>query len=418
MNGEDIMKDVMADIASRRDALARMTAAFVAEPSETPPSDTRAVADAVAGYVREIPGVTVTIHDSQAPIRNIVAVLKADRPGRRLVLNGHLDTYPAGEHGAWSHGPFSGHIADGRVYGRGSGDMKGGLAAAIAAMTVLAARPDAWAGELVLAFAGDEESMGLLGSQYLLDNVPESRGDAMLCGDVGSPVVPRIGEKGMIWVDVTATGKPAHGAHVHRGVNAIERLMAAAAALSTLNDFPIDTPAEVAATIAAAKPVSEPLGGDGEARVMQSVTVNLGRIEGGISANLVADRATLSADIRLPLGTSVAAVEAEIARLLGPIDGVGYDIVRRYEPTWTPPGDPIVGAVAAACETVLGRPPAVNMRVGASDARLYRAAGIPTVVCGLTPHNLGGPDEYAEIDEIVTVAQIHALAALRFLAEP
>lgn len=409
-------KKYLAQIQEMRSELAHITAELVKVPSETPPSDTREVANIIAHYVQEIPGVDVSIHDSEEPVRNIVAVLDSGKPGKRLILNGHLDTYPAGNHASWSHSPFSGLSKDGRIYGRGSGDMKGGLAAAMATMKTLAAHKDAWAGQLVLTFAGDEESMGTLGTKYLLDNVPEATGDAMLCGDVGSPVVPRIGEKGMIWIDIFATGKPSHGAHVHKGVNAINRLRRAMDALDTLNNFSVETPGDVAKVIAAAKDISEPLGGDGEAHVMQNVTVNFGRITGGISANLVADNAELNADIRLPMGTSVAEIEAEIGRLLNPIDGVTFNIIRRYEPTWTNPDDPIVDAVSSACEMVLGQPPAINMRVGASDARLYRAAGIPTVVCGLTPHNLGGPDEYTEIDEIVTVTQIHTLAALMFLS--
>ena len=72
-------------------------------------------------------------------------------------------------------------------------------------------------------------------------------------------------------------------------------------------------------------------------------------------------------------------------------------------------------ATAAACERVIGAPVVRNMRVGASDARLYRIAEVPTVVCGLTPHNLGGPDEFAEVSELLSLAKIHALAALAFL---
>ncbi|MEJ0068604.1 MAG: hypothetical protein WDO24_07640 [Pseudomonadota bacterium] len=72
------------------------------------------------------------------------------------------------------------------------------------------------------------------------------------------------------------------------------------------------------------------------------------------------------------------------------------------------------GAVAAATE-VLGRPPVTNMRVGASDARLYRMFGVPSIVFGCTPFNMGGPDEHILVDELVQVAQVHALTALGFL---
>lgn len=399
-----------------RDELVETARMLVRIPSETPPSDTRAAAAAVMDMVSPLPHVEANLHTSEPPIDNLVAVTRSSRPGKRLVFNGHLDTYPTGDPATWQDDPFSGEIRDGKLFGRGSGDMKGGIAGSILAFRILAENRDLWDGELVLALAGDEESMGQLGTKYLIDTVPEARGDAMICPDVGSPLVPRVGEKGMIWIDVFADGKPAHGAHVHRGVNAIDRLRLAMDSLATLNGYPVTTPDEAAATIAAAKPVSEPLGGDGEAEILQRITVNFGRIEGGQTANLVADRAEVNADIRLPLGVTVAEIEAVIGTLLGPIDGVRFDITRRYEPSWTSPQDPIVGAVLRSSAQVLGKTPVINMRVGASDARLFRAAGIPTIVCGLTPHNLGGPDEYADLDEMVDVAKIQLLSALDFLS--
>ena len=410
------VSDAVGAVEGARDELVDMTRTLVRIPTETPPSDTGTAARAVADMLSGLQHVETAIHTSEPPIDNLVAKVCASSPGRRLVLNGHLDTYPVGDRNGWSDDPFSGAVRDGRLYGRGSADMKGGVACLLHVFRTMAQMRDAWAGELCLVLAGDEESMGELGSQFLLDTVPDARGDAMLNTDVGSPIVPRIGEKGMIWIDIFATGRPAHGAHVHRGENAIDALRRAMDALTQLRDYPVKPPAEIAQAIRDAKPVSEPLGGTGEADVLQRITVNIGRIVGGQTANLVADRAEANADIRLPMGVGVTEIEAEISRLLEPLDGIRFEIARRYEPTWTQPEEPIVKAVVHACGDVLGRTPAPNMRVGGSDARLYRAAGIPTVVCGLTPHNLGGPDEYVEIDELVDVTKIHLLAALTYLA--
>ena len=407
---------ILDDVEAARPDLIEITQRLVRIPSETPPSDTRDVAQAVADRLSGLDHVAVSFHPSEPPIENLVARVTADRPGKRLILNGHLDTYPCGDRGAWSDDPFSGAMRDGRIYGRGSADMKGGVACLMTVFKLLAEHRHLWTGELVLTLAGDEESMGRLGSQFLLDMVPEASGDAVLNADVGSPLVPRIGEKGMIWIDVFAAGKPAHGAHVHRGSNAIDTLRRAMDALTALSDYKVETPAEVASVIEAAKAVSEPLGGEGEADTLRRVTVNLGRVAGGQSANLVAESAEFSADIRIPLGVSVAEIEAEINRLLSPLDDVRFQVTRRYEPTWTGPGDPIVDAAMWGCRTVLGNAAVMNVRVGASDARLFRAAGIPTVVCGLTPHNLGGPDEFVEIAELVDVTKIHLLSALRFLS--
>ncbi|MGI9413290.1 MAG: M20/M25/M40 family metallo-hydrolase [Hyphomicrobiales bacterium] len=402
-------------VEAAREGLLDVTRTLVRIPTETPPSDTRATVRVIAEMLSGFENVETTIHTSEPPIDNLVAKTCAGTPGRRLILNGHLDTYPAGDRAHWTDDPFSGVVRDGKLYGRGSADMKGGVACLLHIFKTLAQMPDAWAGELCLVLAGDEESMGTLGSQFLLDTVPDARGDAVLNADVGSPTVPRIGEKGMIWINVFAEGRPAHGAHVHRGENAIDTLRRAMDALTQLHDYPVNTPCDVARAIRDAKPVSEPLGGTGEADVLQRITVNFGRVEGGKTANLVPDWAEANADIRLPMGVSVGEIEAEISRLLEPLNGIRFEIVRRYEPTWTSPDEPVVTAVLQACRTVLGQAPTPNMRVGGSDARLYRAAGIPTVVCGLTPHNLGGPDEYVEIDELVDVTRILLLAALRYL---
>jgi len=402
-------QDLVTETENSREQLIAITQQLVRIPSVTPPSDTRKIAKAVSELLIKRDNVNVSFHHKEPIIENLVAVARADKPGKRLILNGHLDTYPTGDSDTWQDDPFSGVLKDGRIYGRGSADMKGGIACALVTFNLLANNPGLWSGEVVLALVGDEESMGVLGSQFLLDNVPEARGDAMLCGDVGSPMVP--------WIDIFATGKSAHGAHVHRGVNAIDRLRKAMDALDRLSDLVITTPDNVATVIQNAQSISEPLSGVGEAEVLKKVTVNFGRIEGGVTANLVADQAEVNADIRIPMGCSVQTVEIEIKKNLTSIPGIQFEITRRYEPSWTQKDDPIVVAVLNACQVVLdSQTPVVNMRVGASDARLYRAADIPTVVCGLTPYNLGGPDEFVDIDELVIAAKIHTLAALNFLA--
>ena len=199
-----------------------------------------------------------------------------------------------------------------------SADMKAGIAAcSLTAFRILAGScVNAWRGELVMTLAGDEENMGSLGSRWLLEHVPDAKGDAMLCGDVGSPMVLRFGEKGLCWVEVEAEGRPAHGAHVHKGANAIDRLRKALDGLKRLEDLPVAAPAAVTSAIMTAKPISEELSGEGEADTLQRVTVNIGTMEGGISPNLVPARARAAADIRLPVGVSLEAVQAALHREL------------------------------------------------------------------------------------------------------
>ena len=101
--------------------------------------------------------------------------------------------------------PLGGVLKDGKLYGRGVCDMKGGIACSLLAAALLAEHRDAWSGEIVLTLAGDEENMGSLGTGYMMEHVPHALGDANICGDVGSPRVVRFGEKGLMWVEIEAT---------------------------------------------------------------------------------------------------------------------------------------------------------------------------------------------------------------------
>jgi len=411
----DLPKRIAAEIGARRDDLVVMAQRLVAAASPNPPGNVTAAAAVAHELMMAIDGITIRRFETAPGIVNLVAVIASGRPGRRLIFNGHLDTFSVGEDLGWTVPPLEGTLRDGRLYGRGVSDMKGGIAASLLAAGGLAAHREHWSGEIVITLAGDEETMGALGTRWLLDNVPEAKGDAMICGDVGSPYVVRFGEKGLLWIEIDAEGQPAHGAHVHKGVNAIDRLRGALDALKRLEALPVAAPPEVTRAIREAASISEPLSGAGEADTLQRLTVNIGTIAGGVSPNLVPSRAHAAADIRLPVGTTLEAVEEALHRALDDIEGVSWRIIQKYPPSVTAPDHEIVRATIAAAATVLGRAPVANMRVGASDARLYRMFDVPSIVFGCTPFGMGGADEHVLVDELVAVAQVHALTALRFL---
>ena len=401
------------------DRLIGVTQRLVAVASPNPPSDTFDVAAVAEALLREIPGIDIERVEPAPRIVSLIGRIRGRAPGRRLIFNGHLDTFPLLENLPWTVPPLGGVLKDGKLYGRGVCDMKGGIACSLLAAALLAEHRDAWDGEIVLTLAGDEENMGSLGSGYLLHNFPHAAGDANICGDVGSPRVVRFGEKGLMWVEIETTGAPAHGAHVHKGTNAIDRLRTALDYLKQLEDVPFQSPPVVTSAIGKAKPISEPLSGAGEADTLSRVTVNIGTIEGGTSPNLVPTHAIARADIRLPVGVTTDVLAARLDEWLAPLEGVSWKAIRRFEPSFTDPAQEIVTRTASVAAEVLGETPAVNMRVGGSDSRWYRMFDVPTVVLGLTPFNMGGADEHVLVDELLAVAKIHTLVAYDFLsAEP
>jgi succinyl-diaminopimelate desuccinylase len=387
---------------------------LISVPTMTPPGDTNEIVHVLTEIFQEIPGVEIEQFRTADHILNLVARVRGNSPGRRLVFNGHLDTFPLGDSKLWTASPW-GEERDGRLYGLGISDMKGGVAAAVFALKLLAQHRQSFAGEVVGTFVGDEETLGVLGTKFLLDNVPHSRGDVMISGDIGSPQVLRFGEKGMVWLTVAAKGRSAHAAHVHHGDSAIERLLRVVEDLTGLRQLSPGIPGTVSAAIDEATEVSERYSGKGEAEVLKNVTVTFGTIHGGRLPNLVADSAEVTVDVRLPVGISVADIEQRIQAIAAKHEQVSVRINRVCEPTWTKPDHEVVQVVRQACKEVLDIDSAVNMRIGASDARLYRAAGIPSLVCGLTPHNLGAADEFVEIDELKALGEIFTLSAFDFL---
>jgi succinyl-diaminopimelate desuccinylase len=403
-------------VRGSREALIALCGDLVRIDSQNPPGDTGPLAIAIERLLTENPGIETRQVTARPPAVNLVARIAGHAPGRRLILNGHLDTFPSGDASRWTVPPLGGTIAEGRLYGRGAADMKAGLAAAIMTARLLARHRANWSGELVLTLVGDEETGGLWGTQHLLKAVPEAVGDAMLSADAGSPQVVRIGEKGQIWLEISAVGKANHGAHVHLGVNAIERLMAALTRLTALRDMPCPIPDAVRAVMAVAAPVSEAVSGAGEAHTLSHVTVNIGRIEGGSAVNIIPDAARALCDVRIPPGLTVADIERAVARLIGALPGISHRVLSATEPTVTDPDHECVRLAVANAASVVPGGAVINMRVGFSDARFYRLHGVPSLVYGPTPHNMGGADEYVTLDDLVAVFYVHAMTAFDFLS--
>jgi acetylornithine deacetylase/succinyl-diaminopimelate desuccinylase-like protein len=409
---------LLAAIERRRDELIALCARLAATDSRNPPGDTRAIAAVCASFLAGVPSIELREVIGKPSIVNLVAIARGAGPGRRLVFNGHLDTGIVPDPASWTVPPFGGVVLDGRIYGRGVSDMKAGVAADLMTLAVLAEWRRDWAGEAVLTLVGDEGSGATWGTRYLLEHVPEVTGDALLSGDVGSPRLARCGEKGYLWLEIEATGKSAGGAHAHLGLNAIGRLVEALARLRALADEPAVIPEEVRAALAAAAPVSEALGAAGEADALTRVTVNVGTIAGGEAVNLVPARAQARLDIRFPPGVKQACILDRAEALLRGLAGISCRVIDGSDPTWTDPGGEFARMVTEAGASVLGRPPAMTLRCGFSDARLYRQRGIPAIVLGATARNGNAADEHVGADDLMAVFAIHALTAFEFLTLP
>jgi succinyl-diaminopimelate desuccinylase len=414
----DVKRNMVEKLDEREAELVELCSRLVQIPSQTPPSDTREIAQVVADMLKQVDGAEVTFLVKEEPVVNVVARIKGKNPGKRLVFNGHLDTFPLSDIASWTVDPFGGLVKDGRVYGLGVSDMKAGVVSMMFAFSMLAECRDEWSGEVVLTLVGDEERGGMLGTQYILNEVPDTVGDVVINGDTGSPMVLRFGEKGYYRFELNAEGVAGHSAHVHKGINAIERLIKGMTQIKAeLEKLPVNASEKVTKAIIDAGDVSEQFSGKGETEVLQSITVSYGVIEGGVLVNLIPAKASAKVDVRLPVGVTLAQVDQKIQEIVASTEGLSYHVFDSCEATWSDVEHEVFQRMVANGLEVMGENPVVTIRVGGSDARFYRDKGVPTVNCGLTPYHMGAPDEYIEVSELVNVAKIHALTAFDILTD-
>ena len=190
---------------------------FVQAASPNPPGDTRIAASVISKLLEQhkMPFRWVA---PQKTMANIVGSIKGSKPGRHLVLNGHIDVFPVSDNfleEGWITPPWSGEIIEDKIYGRGSTDMKCGTSASIWTYIILNKFRTKFSGKLTLTCVTDEETFGPWGSRWLIENEPEVLGDCCLNGEPSSPYTIRYGEKGLLWLTFKVQTNGSHGAYTH-----------------------------------------------------------------------------------------------------------------------------------------------------------------------------------------------------------
>lgn len=407
-------------IEADEDRLVGFLQAFTRIDTCNPPGDTRAGAAFVARFL-DAAGLPYRRIAPQEAMPNLVATTRFDRAGRHLVLNGHLDVFPVDDRARWSRDPLSGAIADGRVHGRGTVDMKCGTTASIFVYAYLSPLREVLGGRLTLTLVSDEETGGRWGSAYLLDaHRDEVLGDCVLNGEPSSPYTVRFGEKAIVWMRFVIRTPGGHSAYPHTSASATRIAIALASDLLSLESITPRVPEPVARALARpdVRAALERGLGAGATEVAQRVSVNIGVIRGGVKVNMLPSECEIEVDARLPIGVDPADVQAAVERIVARHPHVTWD-VRAMSPaaSWSDPEHEMVGHLQRNAEALLGvRPPAI-VSLGATDCRFWRAAGVPAYVYGPSPEGMGAPDESVRIDEFLHVVKTHALSAFDYLRQ-
>jgi succinyl-diaminopimelate desuccinylase len=416
---QDVRQQLRDWIDADRERICAFLSGFLQAKSPNPPGDTREACAFVTGLlVRE--GLPHRIVAAREDLPNIVGTIEGGRPGRHLVLNGHMDVFPAIEDVPGQRSQWSGAIEDGRVYGRGASDMKCGTTASIFTYLYLSRLRDRLKGRLTLTIVSDEETGGRWGTKHLMETCPdEVLGDCCLNGEPSGAATVRFAEKGTLRLVITIRTPGAHGAYPHLSASAVKiagRLMWELEELTALRP---DLPPRIATLLAspeARRAMEESLGA-GAPAIVDKPTVNIGVIRGGLKINILPDECMMEVEIRVPPGLDRAVVMESFRAILARHPEARFEERpdHSYDSSWCDPDGEMAVILQDNVEALRGiRPPAI-VSLGGSDARYWRWRGVPAYLYGPSPKTMGRRDEHVTVEEMMHVLRVHALSALDYL---
>ncbi|MBF7097463.1 ArgE/DapE family deacylase [Alkalibacter sp. M17DMB] len=409
MNKEQLVK--MAQ--EREQELIKLTSDLIKINSENPIGSQREVIDFVMNYLKEsgIEGDEVKANE-EFPC--ILAKMGNDL-GPSIILNGHVDVVPAGDPSKWDFDPFGGEVTDKLILGRGTSDMKAGVAGILFAMRLLKESGAEIKGNIRLHIVSDEESGGQFGTKWLIEDGYGDHADACIVAEPTSNYTIEIGQKGSNELILKAYGTPAHGSlGNYKGDNAIIKLSKVLINIGMLHEVKGNYRDDQAQALKNSKYIaSNKLDMPGIENVIDHVTASVGTIQGGTKLNMVPDYCEAHVDVRLPVGVDIQELEEKIKSMIekSGVEGVEYEVEWKNYGNSTPMEAPIVQAIKKNAEELWGIEVLPAYQWASSDARYYREKGIPTIQYG--PSNTEGIHSYNEnvdIEDVLNANKIYLLS--------
>ena len=419
----DPTENLFKTIDERRDELVELTRALVRFPTVNPPGEAyRPCAEFIGerlrarGFAVDYVHAAGTPGDSeQYPRINVIARRQGAARGPCVHFNSHIDVVQSGS--GWSLDPFAAVVKDGKVYGRGTCDMKGGLAASIIAVEALIDSDLKLPGTLEISGTVDEESGGYGGVHYLAERgwFSPPRVDHVIIPEPLNVDRVCIGHRGVWWAEIETHGRMAHGSMPFLGDCAVRHMQAVVAR------FERDLYPKLAA-----RRTDMPVVPSGA----RHSTLNINSIHGGQAetpgypAPLVPDSCRMVIDRRLLIEESIDSVKGEIRELLEQLvedrAGFRYSIRDIFEvrPTMADRNGPVARCTAAAIRRVIGRDPEFICSPGTYDQKHIDRVGKLRDCIAYGPGILDlahQPDEYVVIEDMINSAKVMALAARSLL---
>ena len=342
------------------------------------------------GALLEKSGFKIKYHELSPQRASLVATIGGSADKAPLCFTGHIDTVPLGA-AQWKMDPFASDTQDGKIYGRGTSDMKCGVAAFVVASLNLAGKLAGSPGLELVITAGEET--GCEGAFHLTKKSGAlGRAGAVVVGEPSSNY-PFVGHRGAFWLNARTRGVTAHGSMPEKGINAVFK---AARAIAVLEKFRFTNS-------------PHPL--------MGQATLNVGTVRGGLNINSVPDEAVIGIDIRTIPNIKHAQLKAELMRELG--EDVELETILDLESIFTEPVHPWIQEVFEVMEPILGQRPQPRVASYFTDAAALSLAygAPPTIILGPGEAQMAHQtDEYCVIDRIAESVAAYEEIARRWCA--
>jgi acetylornithine deacetylase/succinyl-diaminopimelate desuccinylase family protein len=372
------------------DSVKNLLRDMIREASVNPPGAESGCANVVAEKLRGL-GVDVELVEKEKGRTNVVARIKGTKGTPVLLYNGHIDVVPVGN--GWTKDPFGGEIVDGVLYGRGTADMKSGVASMVAAAEAIVKSGAKLKGDLIITAVADEETGSAKGTRHLIE-----RGLKADMAVVSEPTDLRIeiAHKGILWAEITTKGRGSHASRPHLGVNAIDKMNSI---INALHEIKLE----------GYNPLFD---------VPQPV-LSVTTITGGTKINVISDQCTIEFDRRLLPGETpeYALKQIKDAVAKAKAEDPTLDATIKVQEEWpameVAPEEKIVQTLARVVEARTGVKPKFYGKAAGTDASwLVRDAKIPTVLYGPgDPRFSHTADEHVELSKVTEAARVFAVLA-------
>ena len=401
-------------IDDMREELIELAADFVKIPNVNPPGENypqftkfytkRAEELGLEATVIEVPQKRVEAMGYELPRTNALATLRGTKGKPVLHMNGHFDVVPIGA--MWTKDPFGAEIEDGKMYGRGSSDMKGSIAAQLIASAAIKRAGISLDGTITLSATCDEETGGHLGAGYVVE---KGYADADFGINSDSNEIDHIGlgHRGAMWLEITTKGRTTHGSRPHKGINAVEKMAVVINEIAKLREDFKNRVSEM--------PLSDPL------QKHPTITIG-GTINGGIKTNVVPDRCVMTLDRRVLYEETPEEAREEIEAVLKKIaeedPEFSYEtrMVNRVEPGYCLETERIIQTLKKNVKAIVGKKAKIVYGGGFTDM-WYFSKIMPMAHYGVnTLGQAHTADEYLDLEGLVTGTKVIAATALDTLS--